>query len=893
VRDAIEAAAARLARRLPPEIATRVFAPAWHDAQRRDAVRRRRARSRVQRTRLLLALGFALVSLALQSLRVARQERRAAHPFGGVPDPHSRGVDPMLLQDLRFAARMLWKKPGFTLTAVAVLALTIGANTAIFSIVQGVLLRPLPFDQPERIVRINETNQRGRVTVSPPNFVDWQAQNRSFEAMAAYDQRVVTLFDGEMPERVDASAAGAQLFDVLGVRPLLGRTFSAEDARVKGPRVVILGHDLWQRRFGGNPGVIGTSLTIDAERYEVIGVMPRRFAFPDGYEMWLPLAFAESELRDNQRGAHYVQAVGRLETGVTREQAEADIAAIERRIAQAHSNVQGYGIWLEPVFDVVVGEYRRPLWMLLGAVACVLLIGCANISNLLLARGTSRHTEMSVRAALGASRWRITRQLLAESTMLAIAGGTTGLLLAVWASRAMGALLPEDVPRAAAISLDTSVLVFTTVVSVLTGILFGLAPALEASRGDLVTSLKESRRDGAGSSRGRVRNGLVVTEVALALVLLAGAGLALRSFDRLSRIDAGFDGRGTVVMDLVLPGARYPDAPSIVRFYQTYLDALSTQAGVASAGAIAIPPLSRDGFGGTFTLIGKPEPKDEPRMAVRAVTPGYFDAARIPLRRGRLITPADRENAAGVAVITEAAARQYWPGEDPIGQRIRIHVSAMTREKEREVVGVMGDVRAGRIETTPAPLVYVPHAQYPFEFMTIFVRGTGEPMSLAPMLRTQLAAIDAQIAIGNLRPGDSLMADAVAQPRFRMILLAGFAATALLLAALGLYGVMSFAVSQRRSEIGLRIALGAARREVVTLVLRQGMLPVAVGIVLGLAGALAATSVMRSLLFGIEPFDPLTFIAVVLLLAVIAALACYLPARRAAAVDPLVALRTE
>jgi putative ABC transport system permease protein len=558
-----------------------------------------------------------------------------------------------------------------------------------------------------------------------------------------------------------------------------------------------------------------------------------------------------------------------------------------------HSNVQGYGIWLEPVFDVTVGEYRRPLWMLLGAVACVLLIGCANISNLLLARGTSRHTEMSVRAALGASRWRITRQLLAESTLLALAGGAAGLLLAVWASRAMSAVLPEDVPRAAGVSLDLGVLVFTTLIAVMTGILFGLAPALEASRGDLVTSLKESRRDGASGSRSRIRNVLIVTEVALALVLLAGAGLTLRSFDRLSRIDAGFDGRGTVVMDLVLPEASYPDAPSIVRFYQTYLDAVSAQAGVVSAGAIAIPPLSRDGFGGTFTLIGKPEPQEEPRMAVRAVTPGYFDAARVPLRRGRLITAADRENGAGVAVITEAAARQYWPGEDPIGQRIRIHVSAMTREKEREIVGVVGDVRAGRIENAPAPLVYVPHAQYPFEFMTVFVRATGEPLSLAPMLRTQLAAIDPQIAIGNLRPGDSLVVEAVAQPRFRMVLLAGFAAAALLLAALGLYGVMSFAVSQRRSEIGLRIALGAARREVIMLLLRQGMLPVAVGMGLGLAGALAVTTIMRSLLFGIEPFDPFTFTAVVVLLAAIAAFACYLPARRAAAVDPLVALRTE
>ena len=799
----------------------------------------------------------------------------------------------MLLQDLRFALRMLWKKPGFTLTAIAVLALTIGANTAIFSIVQRVLLRPLPFDHPERIVRINETSQRGRTSVSPPNFVDWQAQNRTFEAMAAYDQRAVTLVDGEVPERLDAAFAGAEIFDVLGVRPLLGRTFSRDEAQVKGPRVVVLGYDLWQRRFGGNRGVVGTSLTIDAERFEVIGVMPPRFTYPDGYELWLPLAFSASELRSNQRGAHYVEAVGRLKAGVSREQAQADIAAIEQRIAVEHTPVQGYGIWLEPVLDVIVGEYRRPLWMLLGAVGCVLLIGCANISNLVLARGVSRRTEIAVRAALGAGRWRIVRQLLAESTLLSIAGGLVGVLLATWSSRAMSTLMPADVPRDGAVALDTTVLLFTTVVSVGAGILFGLAPALDASRGDLVTSLKEARRDGAGGSGRGLRNLLVGAEVALALVLLAGAGLALRSFDRLNRIDLGFVGRGALVMDLVLPEASYPDAPSIVRFYQTYLETLSSQPGVTAAGAVAIPPLARGGFGGTFTLIGKPEPQEEPRMSVRAITPGYFEAARIPLRRGRLITSADRDNAPHVAVITEAAARKYWPGEDPIGQRIRIHVSTMTDEVEREIVGVVSDIRAGRIEAAAAPLVYVPHAQYPFEFMTVFVRTAADPMSLAPMVRAQLAAIDPQIAIGAMRPGEALVADAVAQPRFRMVLLAAFAIAALVLAALGLYGVMAFAVSQRRSEIGLRIALGAGRGEVIGLILRQGMAPVAAGMAAGLAGAIAVTQLMRSLLFGVDPFDPLTFAGVSLLLGAIAALACYVPARRAAAVDPLLALRSQ
>jgi putative ABC transport system permease protein len=892
VREAIEAAAARIARRFPPAVGARVFAPAWHDALRRNAIRRRRARSRTSRAWVEIALVSALAALTVQSLRIVIQERSARRKFAPIHHP-SRGVDPMLMQDLRFAARMLRKKPGFALIAVAVLALTIGATTAIFSIVESVLLRPLPFDQPERIVRVHETSLRGRVTVSPPNFVDWQSQNRTFSSMGAYDERVVTLFDGASPERIDAAVVGAELFDVLGVAPLLGRTFTADEARPDGPRVVVISHALWQRRFGGDRNVLSASLTIDAERCAVIGVMPRGFSFPDGYDVWLPLAFTAAELSPDQRGAHYVEVVGRLRPGVSVEQAQADVAAIEQQIARTHARVQGYGIWLEPLFDATVGEYRRPLWTLLSAVLCVLLIGCANISNLLLARAGARRIEMSVRAALGAGRWRIVRQLLAESMLLSLAGGAAGVLLALWGSQTLTTLLPADVPRSPAVAMNTGVLLFAAVVSMLAGALFGMAPALDASRCDLATSLKEARRDGGAQPRRRLRGTLVAVEVALAVVLLAGAGLALRSFDRLNRIDPGFDARGTLVADIVLPAATYADDQSIVRFYQRYIDALSSQAGVISAGAVAVPPLARGGFGGTFTQIGKPEPQEEPRMQVRAVTPGYLETVKIPLRRGRLLTSADRAGAAPVAVITEAAARKYWPGEDPVGQRIRLHVSTTTREVEREIVGVVGDVRAGRIETEPAPMVYVPHPQYVFEFMTVFVRTAGDPMGSAPVLRSQLAALDPQIAAGRIRPGDALVRQALAQPRFRMILLVGFAATALVLAALGLYGVMAFAVSQRRSEIGLRIALGAERGEVVGLVLRQGMLPVAAGLAIGLAGALAASEVMRTLLFGIEPFDVPTFASVLLLLTAVAALACYLPARRAATVYPLVSLRTD
>ncbi|HJR59957.1 MAG TPA: ABC transporter permease, partial [Vicinamibacterales bacterium] len=841
---------------------------------------------------LHLRLGLALAGLAAQSAGLALENRRASRRLDLHRTPPG-GVAPMLLQDLRFAVRMLWKKPGFTLMAIAVLAISIGANTAIFSIVQQVLLRPLPFGQPERIVRIHETNPRGPVTVSPPNFVDWQAQNRTFEFMAAFDEARMTLSGGATPERIRAAIVGAALFDVLGVRPQLGRTFSAEEAQAGGPRAVILSHGLWQRRFGGDPRVLGTTLTIDARNHVVVGVMPRDLTFPDGFELWLPLLLTPAQLRDSQRGAHYLDAIGRLKPGVGIEQAEADLAAIERQIANRNPNVQGHGIWLQPVFDSVVGEYRRPLWMLLGAVTFLLLIGCANISNLLLSRAAARRGEIAIRSALGAGRWRIVRQLLAESTILSIVGGCAGLLLAVWASRVMNTLLPADIPRAEGIGLNAPVLIFTTAVSILTGLLFGIVPALEASRANLVDSLKDVRRDGSGGARQRMRGTLVAVEVALALVLLAGAGLALRSFDRLTRIDTGFEPTGTLAIDVVVPEATYPDAAAIVRFYRNYLEALAMQPGVIAAGAVSTPPLARSGFGGTFTLIGRPEPPEEPRTAVRAATPGYLEAVHIPLHRGRLITAADTETAPQVAVISEAAARRYWPGEDPIGQRIRLHVSTYAAEGEREIVGVVGDVKAGRIESAAAPLVYVPHAQYPFEFMTILLRAEGEAMRLAPMVRTQLAALDPDVAVGAIRPGPALVEDAVAQPRFRMQLLTLFAASALALAALGLYGVMSTAVSQRRSEIGLRIALGAGRGEVIGLVLRQGMLPVAFGLAAGLAGAAAMTSVMRGLLFGIEPFDPMTFAAVSLLLAAVAAMACYVPARRAASVDPLVALRSE
>jgi len=798
----------------------------------------------------------------------------------------------MVLQDLTFALRMLRKAPGFTTAAVLATALGIGANTAIFTVVKQVLLQPLPFKDPSRIVDVNEYARGAGSAVSPPNFMDWRAQNQTLTALGAYASQVLTLAGAAEPARITGGYVDDRVFEVLGIAPVAGRAFNAQDVVPGGRRVVILGYDLWQRAYGGNPAMVSRLVTIEGEPHEVVGVMPRGFDFPDGTDVWVPLRFDASDLRENQRGAHYVSAVGRLRPGVTATQASDDLNSIEQRIArQFPDKVGGYSVAAVPLLDSMVQGVQRPLLVLFGAVAFVLLIACVNVSNLLLARATTRTGEIAVRAALGAGRGRLIRQLLAESVVLSLAGGAAGLLLASWGVRALMSIAPADLPRASTVDIDGTILAFSILLSIAAGVMFGTVPALIASRPNLAIFLRDVRRDGGSSGgRRRVRELLVSAQVALALVLLAGAGLAIRSFQRLTHVDPGFRAANVLTARIALPDATYPTAESQVRFFADYTDAARRLPGVVYAGAVSIAPVTRAGFGGTFTIYGRPEGADEGRAQVRSLTPGYMEALSIPLRAGRFFDARDTREAPRVAIISESAARQFWPGENPIGRQLRVHVNEPTRQP-REIVGVVGDVRTRGMELAPVPVVYVPHSQYGPESMVLTVRTAETPMTLLPALKTSLRTLAPGVALGQAKSMDDLVSASVAQPRFSTLLLAIFAAVSLLLASVGLYGVVAFSVNQRRTELGLRIALGAEPGEVMRLVLRQGMLPVGIGIAAGLGGAMLLARVMKSLLFGVEPGDPATFGAVAIVLTLVALAACYLPARRATAVDPAATLR--
>jgi predicted permease len=834
----------------------------------------------------------------------AEEARYAAlRSFGGVERAReecreARGVRMVeeLWQDVRYGVRMLRKNPGFTLVAVVTLALGVGANTAIFSVVNAVLLRPLPYADPSRLVTLwGKTASTGadRMPLSYPNFTDYKNQAQAFEHAAAYDTTEATLTsDDNEAESLNGARVSADLFPLLGVGPALGRVFSAEEDRPGGAAVVVLSHDLWQRRFGSDPRIAGRQIMLGERSTKVLGVMPRGFTFPLGEEKsdyWVPLAADPSaaQLLSNRYGK-FLTVVARLKPGVRLEQAEAEMSVIARRL-EANT---GWSARLVPLREDIVGGVRPALLILLGAVALVLLIACANVANLLLARAGARGKEIAIRRALGAGRARIVRQLLTESLLLSLAGGSLGLLLAEWLVDVIVATGPADLPRLADVTLDSSVLGFTLLVSVLTGLVFGLAPALRASKTDLGEPLKEGGRSSTeGARRNPLRGLLVVSEVALSLMLLAGTGLLIKSFVRLLQTDPGYQTERVLTASLSLSETKYPEPEQQAEVYRQVLRRVASLPGVEAAGAASLLPLGgRDSYN-VFRIEGRPPfaAGQEPSVRYQVVSPDYFRAMGIQLLRGRSFTEGDTKDSPQVVMVNEAFARRHLSNEDPTGKRLVIG-----DEPPREIIGVVGSVRHRGLDEEPQPEFYVSYLQAPRHSLSLVVRtASADPAKLAASVHSAIKEVEKDQPVGEIRTMETLVAHSVAPRRFQMLLLGSFALVALVLAGVGIYGVMAYAVAQRTHEIGVRLALGAQRRDVIRLVVRQGMTPALVGAGIGLAGAFAGARVIGSLLYNVSAGDPWVFACVSLLLILTAWLACYLPARRATGIDPMIALRHE
>jgi putative ABC transport system permease protein len=803
-----------------------------------------------------------------------------------------------LLHDLRYSVRKLLKSPGFALVAVLTLALGIGANSAIFSVVHAVLLRPLPYEESDRLVRVYHLTDTGNRTVmSPANFRDVRQHSRTLEELSFYFAGNPTLTGVGDPAQLRGAMVGAHFFEVFRTKPLLGRTFLPEENEPGRTRVAVLGHAFWQQRFGSDAAVIGRTITLDGEPYEVVGVMPQEFGYPADRDVWTPLEYDAPFMSDESRSAWYLSAIGRLKPGTTEEQAVREIAAIAERLEQVYSDTNtGLGITAVSLYEVMVGDVRLALLVLLGAVGLVLLIACANVANLLLARAAARESELAVRAALGAGRGRLVRQLLTESVLLGLIGGALGLLLAVWGTGLLVALQPQGIPRLDDVRIDATVVGFTAGVALLSGIIFGLVPAVEVTRSGLVPSLREGGR-GALSGRGstRVRSTLVVAEMALAVVLLAGAGLLIKSFVRLQSVDPGFRPQGALSFSLSLPEAAYRDESVRSIFYERLLDRMEALPGVRTAAVVSDLPMSGGATFLTFEIEGREpaRPGDEPGAQILRATPDYFRTLAIPVLRGRAFTDEDREGAPPVVVLNQEAVRRLFPDQDPIGQRIRLGLGDDTAEVSREVVGVVGNVRQLGLDEEPQGVVYVPQAQAPVGSMDVVLSTSVPPMSLAGVVKREVEALDPNLPVNDLQPLQEIVSESISEPRFYMLLLSIFAGVALSLAAIGIFGVMSYTVAQRTREIGIRMALGAHPRDVLRLVVGRSLALAGMGTALGLLAALAGARLLSGLLYGVGATDPLTFLAVAAILLGVAFVASYLPARAATRVDPNVALRYE
>jgi putative ABC transport system permease protein len=802
------------------------------------------------------------------------------------------------LNDVRYAFRNLIKRPAFTLIAAITLALGIGANTAIFSSFYALLLKPLPFPELDNVVAVWDSYPSRGVTrneVAMANYLDWQSQNQSFEQLALYRWWSANLTGIDPPERIQAFLITANLLDTLGVKPSMGRNFTADENQPGKDAVAILTHGLWQRRFGGDPNILGKTITLDGTARTIVGVMPERFKYPANAELYSPIAITPRMAGNRQFNTYYV--IGRLKPGASVQSAQADIDNITARLEQQYPETNtGSRASVFPIVADTVRKYELGIWMGMAAVGFVLLIACANVANLMLARASGRRKEIALRAALGASRWRIIRQLLTESSIVALLGGAFGILIAVWGIEALRAANPGDAAKFAPgwdqLGINLTVLLFTLALSLLSGLLFGLAPALQVSKPNLNDAMKEGNRQTSGRSH-RLRSSLVVAEVALSLVLLVGAGLFFRSFLTLFKTDPGFNPDNVLTMNLILPSTKYKDEQQTGAFYTGLVQRVRAEPGVQSAGAVNFLPLGGSNASDSYLVEGEaePAPGNENMGRYRVCTPDYFSTMQIPVLKGRAFTEQDKTGAPPVVIVNETLARKHWPGQDATGKRIRLQ-APIENAPWMEVVGVIKDVRH-ELTAEVAPEYYLPYAQDVWRSMVIVARTTVDPASLAGSIRQDVWAIDKDQPVADVRTMQEVRSLSVGLQQFNSVMIGVFAVVALVLASIGIYGVMAFAVTQRTQEIGIRMALGARKTDVLMMVVFNGMRLAVLGLAIGLVASWALTRFVSNLLYGVEPTDPLTFGVVSVCLLAAAFLACCLPARRATKVDPLEALRYE
>jgi putative ABC transport system permease protein len=837
-------------------------------------------------------------SLGRELKQVERRVPQNLLPMGA---PRRSNVIADLGQDVRYGLRMLAKNPAFTAIAVLALALGIGANSAIFSVVNAILLRPLPYKAPEQLVMIwDNATHLGfpKNTPSPANFLDWRQQVTVFQGMAAFAERSFNLTGVGEPERLDGRRVSANLFDVLGVRPIIGRTFVPEEDQ-PGTKVVLLNESLWKRRFGGDPSMIGRALILNNEAYTVVGVLPNSVRLPAfgkwRDQVWVPIAFPAEEAAS--RGDHFLEVIARLKPNVTLQQARAEMETIAARLAQQYPRYNSrVGAAVYPLHEEIVGNMRAALWILLGAVAFVLLIACANVANLLLARAAVRQKEIALRVALGADSARLTKQLLVESVMLSLLGGVVGLGFAYAGLRVLSHFIPPDIAHADTIAIDGKVLAFTLLIALVTGLIFGLAPASQASHFNLGETLKEGGRDSSGGVRGkRLRGSLVIAEVAVSVVLLVGAGLLINSFIHLRNLDPGFRADHLLALNLDLSEVKYPDTARRTAFFDEVVRRVRPLPGVQSVAVAGNLPFTYNGDSMGISVEGVPDPPSDqwPDVIYRAIGPGYFSTMGIPLVGGREFNDRDTLDKTRGVVISEKTAKHYWPNQDPIGKRLKPG-GATDDSPWRTVIGVVKDVRQNDFIAEPKMQMYLTYKQLQqLVANALIVRTSVDPLSLAAPVRNAIWSIDKDQPVANIDSMENIVAGAVARQRFSMLLLAIFAALALVLAAVGIYGVMSYTVAQQTREIGIRIALGAKRGDVLKITVKQGLKLVGLGLIIGLPSAFILTRVMSSLLFGISATDPITFFSISLVVLAVALLASYIPALRATKVDPMVALRAQ